>query len=105
MSELIVVAFGGKHKADEVVLDALKQDDDVVEGVEDAVVITKDEAGKSRVKPYYDLLANQRGIKNEFWGSLISSLLTGSDSEVHERIGLTRRDVANLREMLEPDSK
>jgi uncharacterized membrane protein len=104
MSELIVIAFKDKHRADEVVLDALKQDSRAVEGVEDAVVLIKDEAGKIRVKPYFDLLASERGVKSEFWGSLISTLLTSFDNEVHEKIGLTRKDITNLMEMLEPNS-
>lgn len=37
MSEVIVVAFDNKHRADEVVLDVLNQDSKVIEGVEDAV--------------------------------------------------------------------
>jgi len=104
MSQLVVVAFNDKHKADEVVLDALKQDATSVEGVEDAVVLVKDETGKIRVKPYYDLLSGQPGVKGEFWGTLISTLLTGYDNEVHDRIGVSREAVVKLREMLEPNS-
>lgn len=104
MSELVIVGFDNKHRADEVILDALKQDSGAVEGVEDAVVLTKNEAGKIRVKPYFDLLASQREVKSEFWGSLISTLLTGFDNEVHEKIGLTREDVTNLMKMLESNS-
>jgi uncharacterized membrane protein len=104
MSELIVVAFDNKHRADEVVLDVLKQDSKAIEGVEDAVVLTKDEAGETRIKPYFDLLAGQRGVKSEFWGSLVSTLLTGFHNEVYERLGLTQEEIATLREMLEPNS-
>ncbi|PSF35005.1 hypothetical protein C7H19_17830 [Aphanothece hegewaldii CCALA 016] len=104
MSELIVVAFSKIHKADEVVLESLKQDKATLEGVEDAVVLTKDEAGKIRVKPYYDILADHREVKSEFWGTLISTLLTNFDNENYEKIGITREDVSKLQEMLEPDS-
>lgn len=104
MSELIVFAFSKKNQADEVVLDALKQDGKVIEGLEDVVVLTKNKAGKIRVKPYYDLLPGHREIKSEFWGVFISTVLTGFDNEVHERLGITREDIVKLREMLEPDS-
>lgn len=104
MSELIVVAFSNIHKADEVVLESLKQDKATLEGVEDAVVLTKDEEGKIHVKPYYDLLADHRGVKSDFLGTLILTLLTSFDNEIYEKIGLTRGDVFKLQEMLEPDS-
>jgi len=104
MSELIVVAFDDKHRADEVILDALKQDFVSVEGVEDVVTLIKDETGKIRVKPYYDLLGNQQGVKNEFWGTLISTLLTGFDNEVSDRLGITRQEITKLQEMLEPNT-
>ena len=61
MSQLLIAGFNEKYKADEVMLDLLKTEQQHLADLEDAVVVTKNSRGKIRVKPYYDLLAATQG--------------------------------------------
>ena len=104
MSQLIVVGFNEKYKADEVMLDLLKKEQQHLSDLEDAVVITKNIQGKIRVKPYYDLLATTQGHKAQFWGSIISTLFESSDQEALSKLGINEEICSEIREMIEPNS-
>ena len=104
MSHLLVVGFEEKYKADEVLLDLLKKEQQHLDDLEDAVVVTKNSQGKVRVKPYYDLLAAFQGHKSQFWGSIISTLFESSDKEALSKIGLTEQICSEIEEMMQPDS-
>lgn len=104
MSKLIVVGFNEKYKADEVMLDLLKQEQQHLADLEDAVVITKNLEGKIRVKPYYDLLAATQGHKAQFWGSIISTLLESSDQEALSKLGVNEEIRSEIKEMIKPNS-
>ncbi len=90
MSQLLVAGFPEKYKADEVMLNILTQGQANLADLEDALVVTKDEQGKSRVKSYCDILSATRGEKNEFWGVIITTLLEESDSDSLSTIGINR---------------
>ncbi|QLE45365.1 DUF1269 domain-containing protein (plasmid) [Nostoc sp. C052] len=73
MSELVVVNFDEKYEADEVLLELLKLERENLADLKDAVVITKNAAGKIRVKPYHDLV-EPGDLSNELWGGIISAV-------------------------------
>jgi uncharacterized membrane protein len=73
MNELVVVNFDDKYKADEVLLELLKLEQENLADLKDAVVITKNASGKIRVKPYHDLV-EPGDLSNELWGGIISAV-------------------------------
>jgi uncharacterized membrane protein len=89
--ELIVVGFPEKYKADEVMLDILKSESESLSELEDVVVITKNAEGKIRVKPYFDLIAETRGRKSEFWGKFIQTLFEEDEKTSLENIGIDQQ--------------
>ena len=104
MSELLIVGFKEKYKADEVMLEILKEEQSNQSDLEDAVVVTRNSQGKLRVKPYYDLLSAAQGHKSQFWGSIISTLFESSDEEALSKIGLNQHILAEIRELMKPNS-
>ena len=104
MSQLLVAGFNKKYKADEVMLDLLKKEQQHLDDLEDAVVVTKNTQGKIRVKPYYDLLAAAQGNKSQFWGSIITTLFESSDQEALSKIGLNNQICSEIQEMMQPNS-
>ncbi|MGK7899684.1 MAG: DUF1269 domain-containing protein [Xenococcus sp. (in: cyanobacteria)] len=98
------MGFNEKYKADEIMLDLLKKEQQHLADLEDAVVVTKNSQGKIRVKPYYDILAAVQGHKSQFWGSIISSLLETSDPETLSKIGLNEQIRSEIREIMQPNS-
>ena len=104
MSQLLVVGFEEKYKADEVMLDIIKKEQQHLADLEDAVVITKNAQGKVRVKPYYDILSATQGHKSQFWGSIVSTLFESSDQEALSKIGLDQKICSDLEEMIQPNS-
>lgn len=104
MSELLVIGFDEKHKADEVMLEVLKEEQEHMVDLEDAVVVTKNAAGKIRVKPYYDLLAATRGTQSQFWGTLITNLLEDSDQETLAKIDINKQSCESIEQMMQPNS-
>ncbi len=104
MGQLLVIGFNDKHKADEVMLDVLKQEQEHMSDLEDAVVVTQNARGKVRIKPYCDLLDSARGFKSEFWGSMISTLLENDDRDALSKIGLNREICLNIKEMMKPNT-
>ena len=89
--ELIVVGFSEKYKADEVMLEILKSESKLLTELEDIVVVTKNAAGKIRVKPYFDLIAETRGRKSEFWGIFIQTLFEDDEKTSLENIGIDQQ--------------
>jgi len=75
MSQLIVVAFDDKHRADEVLLHLLKLEQAHLSAFHDAVVVTKNVEGKVRVKAYHDLLGPIPELSNDMWGGVISAVV------------------------------
>ena len=88
--ELIVVGFPEKHKADEVMLEILKSDSESLLNFEDIVVVTKNIDGKIRIKPYFDLLSEARGVKSKFWGDFIIKIFHKDEASL-EHIGLDKK--------------
>ena len=104
MSQLLVAGFNEKYKADEVMLDLLKKEQQHLVDLEDAVVVTKNSQGKIRVKPYYDLLAAVQGHKSQFWGSIINTLFESSDQEALSKIGLNEQICSEIQEMMQTNN-
>jgi uncharacterized membrane protein len=75
MSELVVVSFDDKFKADEVLLSLLKLEQEHLLSLDDAVVVTKNAEGKLRVKAYHDLVKPANKLGNELWGGIISAIV------------------------------
>jgi uncharacterized membrane protein len=75
MSELVVVSFDDKFKAEEVLLSLLKLEQEHLVALEDAVVVTKNAEGKIRVKVYHDLIEPVPELGNELWGGIISAVV------------------------------
>ncbi len=75
MSELIVVSFDGKLKADSVLLDLLRLEQEHLVALEDAVVVVKNLEGKIRVTSYHDLIQPVPDLGNELWGGIISAVV------------------------------
>ncbi|MDJ0726109.1 MAG: DUF1269 domain-containing protein [Prochloraceae cyanobacterium] len=104
MSELIAIAFDQKHQADEVMLSLLKLEEAHLIDLEDATVITKNSAGKIRLKPYYDLLAACNGLSSRFWGKLIYMLLLDGNNSGLAEIGIDRAFVEKIEANMSPDT-
>ncbi len=104
MSELIAIAFDQKHRADQVMLSLLKLEEAHLIDLEDATVITKNSAGKIRLKPYYDLLAASKGLSSRFWGKLIYMLLLDGNNSGLAEIGIDRAFVEKIEANMSPDT-
>jgi len=70
MSDLIVVAYDDEHKAEEVRLQLIKMQQEYLVDLEDAVVATRDNAGKVKLHQIYNLTA-AGALGGGFWGALI----------------------------------
>ncbi len=106
MSELVVVGFEGKYKADEVLLELLKLEQGHLVDLEDALVVTKNAAGKIRVKPYHDLV-KPGDLSNELWGGIISSVVFHRSLQLIDDPTASPLDpsfLLKVEEMLQPDS-
>ena len=75
MSELIVVSFDDKFKAEQALLNLLKLEQTHLACLEDAVVVVKNAEGKVRVKAYHDLLEPVPELGNDLWGGIISAIV------------------------------
>jgi uncharacterized membrane protein len=75
MSELIVVSFDDKFKAEQALLNLLKLEQANLASLEDAVVVVKNAEGKVRVKAYHDLLEPVPELGNDLWGGVISAIV------------------------------
>ncbi len=86
MSELVVVGFDGKFKAEEVLLSLLKLEQEHLLDLDDAVVVIKNAQGKIRVKAYHDLTAPIPELGNELWGGMISAVVFHRDVEIAQDV-------------------
>jgi uncharacterized membrane protein len=75
MSELVVVGFNDKFKAEEALLGLLKLEQKHLLALDDAVVVLKHTDGKIRVKAYHDLTEPVPELGNELWGGIISAVV------------------------------
>lgn len=102
MSELVVVSFDDKYKADEVLLELLKLEQEYLVDLEDAVVITKNAQGKIRVKPYHDLV-KPGDLSNELWGGIISATFFHRSLTIKESV-FDSSFLTEVEESLKPNS-
>lgn len=70
MSELVVVRYDDRFKAEEVRLALLKMQREYLVDLEDAVVATKDDKGKVELHQLINLTATG-AVSGGFWGTLI----------------------------------
>jgi uncharacterized membrane protein len=85
MSELVIVSFESKFTAEDVLLRLLKLEQENLLDLDDAVVVTKNTAGKIRVKGYHDLTSPVPELGNELWGGIISAVVFHRELEIaHE---------------------
>jgi uncharacterized membrane protein len=73
MSELLVVAYPGRHRADEVLLELRKSERAARVDLEDAAVVSKSPTGRVSLRQTHHL-AGSGAIGGGFWGLLIGSL-------------------------------
>ncbi|OKH20320.1 hypothetical protein NIES593_19010 [Hydrococcus rivularis NIES-593] len=104
MSELVAIGFQNKFEADEVMLSLLKLEQEHLVDLEDAVVVTKNSAGKIRIKPYYDLVVAASGMSGNFWGRLLTTLMEGSDPETLAKIGIDKLFIQKIEQTMKPDT-
>ena len=104
MSQLLIVGFKEKYKADEVMVELLTQERQYQFDLEDAVVVTQNSQEQLRVKSYYDLLPATEGQKSESLGFIISSLFESYDQKAFVKIGLNQQIIREIRELMKPDS-
>ncbi|WP_414756645.1 DUF1269 domain-containing protein [Anabaena sp. CCY 9910] len=102
MSELVVVNFDDKYKADEALLELLKLEQEYLADLEDAVIITKNAQGKIRVKPYHDLV-KPGDLSNELWGGIISSTFFHRFLTIKESV-FDSNFLTEVEESLKPNS-
>ena len=74
MSELIVVAYPDAYRAAEVLAAVRRLQGEYLIDLEDAIVVTKDSAGKVRLHQSHDLVASG-AIGGAIWGTLIGLFL------------------------------
>lgn len=103
MSELIVVSFEDKFKAEQVLLDLLKLEQTNLTSLEDAVVVVKNAEGKIRVKAYHDLLEPVPELGNDLWGGVISAIVFHRTIKINQ--GVFDADfLTDVETSLTPDS-
>ncbi len=86
MSELVVVTFDDKFKADAALLALLKLEYAHLAHLEDAVVVVKNADGKVRVKAYHDLLEPVPELGNDLWGGIISAVVFHRTLEIAQGV-------------------
>lgn len=103
MSELFVVGFDGKYKAEEALLGLLKLEEEHLLALDDAVVVLKAADGKLRVKAYHDLTEPVPELGNELWGGIISAVVFHRELKIAQ--GLFDPDfLLKVEETLQPDA-
>lgn len=103
MSELVVVNFDSKHRADEVLLDLLKLEQAHLSDLEDAVVVTKNAAGKIRAKAYHDLVQPVPELSNELWGGVLSGVVFHRSLQIAQAV-FDPDFLARIEEALQPQT-
>lgn len=103
MSQLMIAAFDDKHRADEVLLHLLKLEQSRLSALEDAVVVTKNAAGKIRVKAYHDLLRPIPELSNDLWGGVISAIVFHRTLNISHEV-FDPSFLSDVEEQLQPNS-
>lgn len=115
MSELIVVAYPDRHRADEVLLELRKSERAHLVDLEDAAVVSKSSSGRVSLRQTQHLSASG-AVGGGFWGLLIGTLFmapmlgaavgaaTGALAGALADVGIDDRFIRALGEQLEPDS-
>ncbi|XGV98263.1 MAG: DUF1269 domain-containing protein [Leptolyngbya sp. BL-A-14] len=103
MSELFVVGFDGKFKAEEALLALLKLEQDHLMALDDAVVVVKNAVGRLKVKAYHDLTEPVPELGNELWGGIISAVV------FHRKLAIAQglfdpQFLLQVEDSLKPDS-
>jgi len=103
MSQLIVVAFDDKHRADEVLLHLLELEQSHLSAFHDAVVVTKNAESKMRVKTYHDLLGPIPELSNDMWGGVISAVVFHRSLSIAQEV-FDPQFLIDVEEALQPNS-
>ena len=73
MSDLVVLGFQDKHRADEVLLAMQRMEKEHLVDLEDACVVVRDERGKVKLKQVQHLVASG-SVHGGLWGLFIGTL-------------------------------
>src|SRR5262245_28033792 len=73
MSTLVVIGYDNEIKAEEVRLELLKMQKEYLIDLVDAVVVTRDDKGKVRLRQMYNMTA-AGAVSGGFWGTLIGMI-------------------------------
>ena len=115
MSELIVVAYPDRHRADEVLLALRKSERAHLVDLEDAAVVSKSTDGRVSLRQTHHL-SSSGAIGGGFWGLLIGALFlspvlgaalgaaTGALAGALADVGIDDAFMRELGEQLRPDS-
>ena len=115
MSELIVVAYPDRHRADEVLLELRKSERAHLVDLEDAAVISKSPSGRVALRQTQHLSASG-AVGGGFWGLLIGALFlapalgaavgaaSGALVGALGDVGIDDDFMRELGEQLQPDS-
>jgi uncharacterized membrane protein len=115
MSELIVVAYPDRHRADEVLLELRKSERAHLVDLEDAAVVSKSSEGRISLRQTHHLSASG-ALGGGFWGLLIGALFmapvlgaavgaaTGALAGALADVGIDDDFMHQLAEQLPPDS-
>jgi uncharacterized membrane protein len=115
MSTLVVIAYNDLYQAEEVRLKLCKLQKDYLIDLEDAVVVTKDQAGKIQLHQAVNLTATG-AVSGGFWGSLIGLIFlnpllglamgaaAGAVSGALTDVGINDRFMRDLADTMQPGS-
>jgi uncharacterized membrane protein len=115
MSTLVVIGYNDLYQAEEVRLKLWKLQKDYLIDLEDAVVATKDQAGKIKLHQAVNLTASG-AVSGSFWGSLIGLIFlnpllglamgaaTGAVSGALTDVGINDKFMKDLAATLHPGS-
>lgn len=115
MSKLIVIAYPDQHKAHEVRLTLARLQKEYLIDLEDAVVVTKDPAGKIKLHQAINLTA-AGAVSGGFWGTLVGLIFlnpllgaavgaaTGAASGALADVGINDNFMKELAQKLQPGS-
>jgi uncharacterized membrane protein len=115
MSTLVVIGYNDLYQAEEVRLKLCKLQRDYLIDLEDAVVATKDQAGKIKLHQAVNLTATG-AVSGGFWGSLIGLIFlnpllglamgaaAGAVSGVLTDVGINDKFMKDLADTMHPGS-
>ena len=103
MSQLVVVSFDDKFKAENALLGLLKLEQESLLALDDAVVVVKNSEEKIRVKAYHDLTEPSPELGNELWGGIISAVVFHRELEIAQGV-FDPNFLTKVEECLKPNS-